>query len=68
VIWPGKAKKSSQQHVNNQLTLKDLIDPKNEQEYRFFDLCRQMLTYDPNKRITARQALNHLVFKEEIVQ
>jgi len=45
-----------------------LIDPKNEQEYRFFDLCRQMLTYDPNKRITARQALNHLVFKEEIVQ
>ena len=29
------------------------------------DLLQGLLTYDPNKRMTAKQALNHSWFKEE---
>jgi len=66
VLWPGNARKNSTEHVKNQLTLKELMEPRTDQEFLFFELCKQMLNYDPNKRTTARHALKHLFFKERI--
>jgi len=66
VIWPGKAKSASVEHVKKQPTLWELIKPNCEQEDLFFDLIEKLLAYDPSKRITAKQARKHPFFKYEI--
>jgi len=61
LVWPGKTKRN-ERHLQNQSTLKDLISPRTKEEYQFYDFCEKLLTYDPNKRITAKESLNHPFF------
>lgn len=44
--------------------LEETIPPTNEFNRQFLDLLRRIFVYDPKKRITARQALEHRWFEE----
>jgi len=68
LIWPGNHSISSQKHVQNQLSLKDIIiiEPHSEVLFSFYDLLLQLLQYEPEKRPTASEALNHPFFKLNI--
>ncbi|ORY98791.1 kinase-like domain-containing protein [Syncephalastrum racemosum] len=53
----------SQKYVNDMRPLKNMIPvSKSPAHAAFVDLLQQMLTYDPAKRITARDALRHSFF------
>ncbi|KAF2816071.1 kinase-like protein [Mytilinidion resinicola] len=47
--------------------LQDTIPPVNEFNRKFLDLLRKIFVYDPKKRITAKQALQHDWFKETLM-
>lgn len=44
----------------------EVIPPQTIFNKQFIDLLRRIFQYDPNKRITAKQALKHAWFKETI--
>lgn len=46
------------------MTVQDTIQPHSDFNRQFLDLLRKIFVYDPNKRITAKQALKHPWFKE----
>lgn len=46
------------------LPLQDTIPPHTEFNRKFLDLLKQIFIYDPKKRITAHQALQHEWFRE----
>ena len=48
-------------YTKNELAQKLRVDPNSE----VFDLLRKLLIYDPEKRITATEALKHPFFREE---
>ncbi|KAI7882682.1 kinase-like protein [Lichtheimia hyalospora FSU 10163] len=52
----------SQKYVKSLKSLKNTIQPRTRTNLAFLDLVQKMLTYDPNKRITAREALRHRFF------
>lgn len=52
----------SQKYVKSLKSLKSTILPRTRTNLAFLDLVQKMLTYDPNKRITAREALRHRFF------
>ncbi|CDS11137.1 hypothetical protein LRAMOSA03400 [Lichtheimia ramosa] len=52
----------SQKYVKSLKSLKNTILPRTRTNLAFLDLVQKMLTYDPNKRITAREALRHRFF------
>jgi dual-specificity kinase len=45
-------------------TVQDTIQPHNDFNRQFLDLLRKIFVYNPDKRITAKQALKHQWFKE----
>jgi dual-specificity kinase len=45
-------------------SLQDIIPSNNRFMQLFLDLLRKIFVYDPNRRITAKQALQHPWFKE----
>lgn len=45
-------------------TLQEIIPAHNEFNRKFLDLLKKIFVYDPKKRITAHQALQHDWFKE----
>jgi len=47
--------------------LQETIPPVNEFNRKFLDLLRKIFVYDPKKRITAKQALQHEWFKETLM-
>lgn len=66
LLWPADASPASQKHVQNQSPLKELLNPQTFTEKLFFDFILQFLIYEPKKRITAREALDHPFLKEKI--
>lgn len=46
------------------MIVQDTIQPHSDFNRQFLDLLRKIFVYDPNKRITAKQALKHPWFKE----
>ncbi|OMH83151.1 Serine/threonine-protein kinase AFC2 [Zancudomyces culisetae] len=65
----GETSQKSMQRVRQMLPLEKLIDPGASvvQEY-LYDLLEKMLRYDPNRRITAAEALCHKFFSLKIGQ
>lgn len=45
---------------------KELLAPSTRAEALFLDLCQTLLTHNPSRRITAREALSHPFFRERI--
>ncbi|CAO3645340.1 unnamed protein product [Cunninghamella echinulata] len=63
LIYPdAKTPRQSRQYVRNLKTLSQLIHPHTQYNIQFMDLIKKMLVYDPNNRITAREALRHPFF------
>ncbi|RHZ75357.1 hypothetical protein Glove_216g66 [Diversispora epigaea] len=55
--------KQSRKYVRSLRTLDEIIEPKKSPfREQFCDLLQQLLLYDPNERITARDALRHPFF------
>ncbi|CAG8554705.1 14001_t:CDS:2 [Acaulospora morrowiae] len=55
--------KQSRKYVDSMRTLEEIIEPeKSISRKHFYDLIRQLLLYDPNERIKARDALRHAFF------
>ncbi|CAG8522653.1 7464_t:CDS:2 [Diversispora eburnea] len=55
--------KQSRKYVRSLRTLEEIIEPeKSPFREQFYDLLQQLLLYDPNERITARDALRHSFF------
>lgn len=47
------------------LTRQEIIPATTEFNHQFLDLLRRIFVYDPAKRITAKEALQHQWFKEK---
>ncbi|TQV98423.1 protein kinase lkh1 [Cordyceps javanica] len=56
--------RASRRFVNNMKKLEDIIPPTNPFLSGFLDLLHKMFAFDPNNRITAREALQHPWFQE----
>ncbi|KAM3521407.1 hypothetical protein NHJ13051_006251 [Beauveria bassiana] len=56
--------RASRRFVNNMKKLENIIPPTNPFLSNFLDLLRKMFAFDPNNRITAREALRHPWFQE----
>ena len=52
----------SQKYVKSLKSLKNTILPRTRTNVALLDLLQKMLTYDPAKRISARDALRHRFF------
>ena len=52
------------QYASYLYTLQEIIPAHNEFNRKFLDLLKKIFVYDPKKRITAHQALQHDWFKE----
>lgn len=64
----AKTSRESKKYVKNMKALGQIIPqtPNNSFNSQFVDLLRNMFVYDPKKRITALQALQHPWFKEKL--
>ncbi|MCJ1250374.1 dual specificity protein kinase kns1 [Trapelia coarctata] len=66
--YPDKdTTKASKKYVNAMKVLTDIIPSTTTFNKLFLDLLRQIFVYDPNKRITAKNALKHPWFREHQV-
>ncbi|KAF2466376.1 kinase-like protein [Lindgomyces ingoldianus] len=59
--------KASRKYVKAMKKLPETIPPHTEFNRQFLDLLRKIFVYDPKKRITAKQALQHPWFKESLM-
>jgi dual-specificity kinase len=59
--------RASKKYVNAMKSLPDIIPGNNRFNKQFLDLLKKIFVYDPNKRITAKDALKHDWFKETVV-
>ncbi|KAL9129298.1 MAG: hypothetical protein Q9217_002208 [Psora testacea] len=58
--------KASKKYVKAMKHLHDIIPPTSPFNKQFIDLLRKIFVYDPKQRITAKQALKHPWFKEQV--
>ncbi|KAK8178124.1 dual specificity tyrosine-phosphorylation-regulated kinase 3 [Phyllosticta citrichinensis] len=58
--------KGSKRYVKAMKKLQETIPPHTQFNVQFLDLLRKIFVYDPSKRITAKEALNHPWFSERI--
>ncbi|KAI5843176.1 kinase-like domain-containing protein [Tricharina praecox] len=58
--------RASKKYVNAMKHLQDIIPSNNTFNKQFHDLLKKIFVYDPNKRITAKDALKHPWFRETI--
>ncbi|MCJ1475470.1 dual specificity protein kinase kns1 [Lambiella insularis] len=59
--------KASKKYVNAMKVLTDIIPPSTTFNKLFLDLLRKIFVYDPNKRISAKEALKHPWFRESLI-
>ncbi|CAI6336485.1 unnamed protein product [Periconia digitata] len=59
--------KSSKKFVKAMKKLHETIPPHTEFNRKFLDLLKRIFVYDPKKRITAKQALQHPWFQESLM-
>lgn len=65
--WPkAKATRQSKKDVRACRALQDIIPPTDTINRHFLDLVRKLLAFDPEQRITVREALNHPYFSLSI--
>lgn len=64
VYPPPDAPRQSRRFVRAMKRLEDIIPPHNDFNRQFLDFLRRIFVYDPKKRITAREALQHPWFHE----
>ncbi|GBE88243.1 Dual specificity protein kinase lkh1 [Sparassis crispa] len=65
--WPKpKASRQSKKEVRACRSLQDIIPGTDQINKLFLDLVRRLLTFDPSKRISVREALNHPYFNIQI--
>ncbi|KAG8529008.1 uncharacterized protein KY384_006697 [Bacidia gigantensis] len=62
----AETSKASKKYVRAMRPLKDVITPTNPFQTNFLDLLRRIFVYDPKRRITAKEALEHPWFQENI--
>ncbi|EIW84213.1 CMGC CLK protein kinase [Coniophora puteana RWD-64-598 SS2] len=61
--WPKpKASRQSKKDVKATRMLQDVIPPTDIMNQHFLDLVRRLLAFDPNQRLTVREALHHPYF------
>ncbi|KAF1985206.1 kinase-like protein [Aulographum hederae CBS 113979] len=58
--------RASKKYVKAMKKLSDVIPPTTDFNRQFLDLLKKVFVYNPDKRITAKQALKHPWFKESI--
>ncbi|KAK7631480.1 kinase-like domain-containing protein [Phyllosticta paracitricarpa] len=58
--------KGSKRYVKAMKKLHETIPPSTPFNIQFLDLLKKIFVYDPSKRITAKEALNHAWFSERI--
>jgi dual-specificity kinase len=58
--------RASKKYVHAMKPLPDIIQPTTNFNKQFFDLLKRIFVYDPNKRITAKEALKHPWFREVV--
>ncbi|RPA95096.1 kinase-like protein [Choiromyces venosus 120613-1] len=58
--------RASKKYVHAMKTLPEIIQPTTNFNKQFFDLLKRIFVYDPNKRITAKEALKHPWFREVV--
>jgi len=59
--------KASRKYVLAMKKLPDIIPANTAFNRAFLDLLKRIFVYDPNKRISAREALNHPWFHEQLI-
>ncbi|GAA5898845.1 dual-specificity kinase family protein [Sporobolomyces salmoneus] len=59
--------KQSKKYVQGMKSLRDIIGTTDVARERFYDLCKGLLTWRPEDRLTVRQALDHEFFRTKIV-
>ncbi|KAF2874225.1 kinase-like domain-containing protein [Massariosphaeria phaeospora] len=59
--------KASRKYVKAMKKLHETIPPHTQFNKQFLDLLRKIFVYDPKKRITAKEALQHPWFKESLM-
>ncbi|ORY02872.1 kinase-like protein [Basidiobolus meristosporus CBS 931.73] len=59
--------RTSRKYVKNMKPIESIIPPTTNCNAYLLDLVKKMLTYDPSQRITAREALRHPYFRNEII-
>lgn len=55
--------RNSAKFVKDMRPLKDIIDPSSDDKFRFLQLLRRLLAWDPNDRCTVQEALRDDFFK-----
>ncbi|KAF8534073.1 kinase-like domain-containing protein [Trichophaea hybrida] len=58
--------RASKKYVNAMKHLQDIIPANTSFNKQFLDLLKKIFVYDPNRRITAKEALKHAWFRETI--
>ncbi|KAF8656867.1 hypothetical protein AX16_002414 [Volvariella volvacea WC 439] len=65
--WPkAKSSKQSKKDVRNTRPLSEVIPPTDPINRQFLNLVSRLLTFDPDHRLTVREALNHPYFSMTI--
>jgi len=65
--YPGvETSRASKKYVNAMKALHDIIPANTSFNKQFLDLLKKIFVYDPNKRISAKDALKHPWFREVI--
>ncbi|KAJ3203359.1 dual specificity protein kinase kns1 [Dinochytrium kinnereticum] len=61
--WPqAETSKTSRRYVKSMMGLRELVKPVDEETRMFVDLVGRLLCYEPERRISAREALEHPFF------
>lgn len=65
LVYPSsETPRQSRKFVRSMKRLDETIPPNNNFNRQFLDLLKKIFVYNPNKRITPRQALGHPWFEE----
>eukprot|EP00802_Teleaulax_amphioxeia_P005253 Tamp_05257.p1 GENE.Tamp_05257~~Tamp_05257.p1 ORF type:complete len:538 (-),score=100.26 Tamp_05257:1413-2891(-) len=64
--WPEDATTDSQRAVERMRPLEEMFDMARQDHREFHDLCKKLLSFEPNSRVTAAKAVEHEFFHLDI--